>query len=51
MQVSNAASSSTGTMVCEDPVPRAACRRGWLARMLVGFAAVDPDASVVRVSL
>ena len=51
LQVSNAASSSTGTMVCEDPAPCAACRHGWLARILVGFAAVDPDASVVPVSL
>ena len=50
-QVSNAASSSTGTMVREDRAPRGACRHGWLAWILVGFAAVDPDASVVRVSL
>jgi hypothetical protein len=26
-------------------------RRGWLARILVGFVAVDPDSSVVPVSL
>jgi hypothetical protein len=51
LQVSNAASSSTGTMVGEDPAPCAACRHRWLARMLVGFAAVGPDASVVPVSL
>jgi len=51
VQVSNAASSSTRTMVREDSAPRAACRRGWLRRILVGFAAVDPDSSVVPVSL
>jgi hypothetical protein len=50
-QVSNAASSSTRTMVREDSVPRVACHRGWLARILVGFVAVDPDCSVVPVSL
>jgi hypothetical protein len=51
LQVSIAALSSMRTMVCEDSAPRAACRGGWLAWILVGFAAVDPDASVVRVSL
>jgi hypothetical protein len=51
LQVSIAASSSTRIMVCEDSAPRGACRRRWLAPILVGFAAVDPDACVVPVSL
>jgi hypothetical protein len=38
-------------MVGEDSAWCAACRGGWLAPILVGFAAVDPDASVVPVSL
>jgi hypothetical protein len=38
-------------MVRVDSAPRIACRPGWLAWILVGFAAVDPDSSVVPVSL
>ena len=51
MKVSNAASSSTRTMVGED-FGAACCLPSWVAcGILVGFAAVDPDASVVPVSL
>ena len=38
-------------MVREDSAPRSACLRGWLAGILAGFVAVDPDSSVVPVSL
>jgi hypothetical protein len=48
-QVSNA--SPERTMGCEDSAPLAGC--GWLRvrRMLVGFVVVDPESSVVPVSL
>jgi len=50
-QVSNAASSSTRTRVREDSAPRLACRVLWSGLIVVGFVVVDPDASVVPVSL
>ena len=50
-QVSSAASSSTRTGVREDSAPRLACRVLWSGLIVVGFVVVDPDASVVPVSL
>jgi hypothetical protein len=34
----------------EDSVPRGACHREWLARILVGFVAVDPNLATPALS-
>ncbi|WP_176737899.1 hypothetical protein [Micromonospora inyonensis] len=50
-QVSNAAPSSRRTMVREDSAPVAGCGPAVFGRMVVGFVVVDPECSVVLMSL